>query len=126
VAPAPASAEDRRLLGEWKALTYVIDGRDHPMDGLFIFTPKYFSANVIFKLSNGPVDDANANAGPYEADGSTITFVQWMQLHVRPGDKAEPLLLTTGIPEKASYAIEGDRLVITFPSANKYVLERLR
>jgi hypothetical protein len=125
-ADLPARAEDTRLEGAWKGVTYRIAGRDYPMEGIFIFTPKYFSSNVLFKLTNGPADDANANGGPYTADGKQIVFTQWVQIHLRPGDRKEPIFSMKGAPETASYEVNGDRLVITFPSKNRYVLQRLR
>ena len=120
-----ATAEDRRLVGEWKAVTYQIDGVDHPMEGMFIFTPRYYSANVRFSLSGGPIDDANGNTGPYTADGREIVFVQWVQVHLRPGDPKEPILSRKGPDEPTAYAIDGTRLILTFPSKNRYILERL-
>lgn len=125
-AVSPALAGDGRLEGAWKGVTYHIAGRDYPMEGIFIFTPKYFSSNVLFKLTNGPADDANANGGPYTADGKQIVFTQWVQIHLRPGDRKEPIFSMKGAPETAAYEVNGDRLVITFPSKNRYVLERLR
>ena len=80
-----AAAEDRRLVGTWKAVTYEIQGRAHPMHGLFIFTRRHYSANVRYQAAAGPVDNANGNAGPYTADGRRIVFTQWVQIHVRRG-----------------------------------------
>lgn len=120
-----AFTDDARLVGEWKAVTYHIQGTDYPMEGIFIFTPRYFAANVRFRMTNGPIDDANANAGPYKADGKAVVFTQWVQIHLRPGDKKEPIFSRTGADETASYRFEGNRLIITFPSQNWYVLERI-
>jgi hypothetical protein len=119
------TAEDRRLVGVWKAVTYQIGGTVHPMQGLFIFTPRHYSANVRFKLSSGPIDDANGNAGPYTVDGTRIVFTQWVQIHVRPGDVKEPVLSREGPDEATEYRFEGNRLILTFPSQNRYVLERV-
>ena len=80
-----AAAEDRRLVGTWKAVTYEIQGRAHPMHGLFIFTRRHYSANIRYQAAAGPVDNANGNAGPYTADGRRIVFTQWVQIHVRRG-----------------------------------------
>ena len=122
----PAWAEDGRIVGLWKAVSYTIDGVDHPMEGLFIFTARHYSANVRFNYtSKGPIDDANGNAGPYTADGKQVVLVQWVQVHVRPGDKKEPILSRKGPDEATSYHFEGNRLILTFPSTNKYVLERI-
>ena len=121
----PASADDPRLVGAWKAMIYTISGVDYPMDGAFIFTARYYASSIRFQMTKGPSDDANGNSGPYTADGQTLVFTQWVQLHLRPGDKKEPVLSHKGPDERATYTIDGTRLVIVFPSKNRYVLERL-
>lgn len=123
--PAADSAVDPRLVGAWKAVTYHIAGKDYPLEGIFIFTRTHFAANVLFQLSGGATDDANANGGGYRTEGTSITFDQWVQLHVRPGDRKEPVFARRGVAETAAYAIDGRRLVITFPSNNRYVLEKI-
>ena len=120
-----AAAQDRVLVGAWKAVTYEINGIGHPMQGLLIFTKNYYSANVRFKLGNGPVDDANGNAGPYTREGSRIVFKQWVQVHVRPGDKNEPIVSREGPDEASEYRFAGDSLILLFPSKNRYILERM-
>lgn len=117
--------QDRALVGAWKAVTYEINGVAHPMHGLFIFTASYYSANVRFNLDGGPVDDANGNAGPYRRVGHRIVFEQWVQVHVRPGDKNQPILSRQGPDEASDYRFDGDRLILVFPSKNRYVLERM-
>jgi hypothetical protein len=124
-AAASPADQDRVLVGAWKAVTYEINGVGHPMHGLFIFTKNYYSANVRFKLSDGPIDDANGNAGPYTRKGNRIVFKQWVQTHVRPGDTIQPVLSREGPDEAADYRFEGDRLTLIFPSKNRYVLERM-
>jgi hypothetical protein len=121
----PASADDPRLIGAWKAMTYTIGGTDYPMDGAFIFTARYYAATIRFQMTKGPADDANGNSGPYTADGRTLVFTQWVQLHLRPGDQKEPIMSRKGPDERAIYTIDGTRLIIVFPSKNRYVLERL-
>jgi hypothetical protein len=120
-----AAAGDRRLVGVWKAVTYEIGGKEHQMRGLFIFTRCHYSSNVRFKLNASPIEDANGNAGPYTADGVRIVFTQWVQIHVRPGDKMEPVLSREGPDEATEYRFEGNRLYLTFPSRNRYILERV-
>ncbi len=117
--------QDRALAGAWKAVTYEINGVEHPMQGLFIFTKNYYSANVRFNLGSGPMDDANGNAGPYTRDARRIVFKQWVQIHVRPGDTNQPILSREGPDEATDYRFEGDRLILLFPSKNRYILERV-
>jgi hypothetical protein len=125
--PSVALAGDARLVGTWKAVTYVVNGQPHPMQGLFIFTKRHYSANVRFRMSStGPIDDANGNAGPYSANGKRVVFTQWVQIHVRPGDAKEPVLARSGPDEATNYRIEGKRLILIFPSRNQYILERER
>jgi hypothetical protein len=118
-------AHDRALVGAWKAVTYEINGVGHPMQGLFIFSKTYYSANVRFKLGDGPVDDANGNAGPYTQDGGRIVFKQWVQVHVRPEDKDTPVLSREGPDETSDYRLAGDSLILIFPSRNRYILKRV-
>jgi hypothetical protein len=122
---AAAQAADMRFPGVWKAVTYEIAGVPHPMRGLFIFSKGYYSANVRFQLTSGPVEDSNGNAGPYTAENGRIIFKQWVQVHVRPEDKKEPVLSRQGPDEVSEYRFEGNRLILNFPSKNRYVLERL-
>ena len=125
--PSLALADDARLVGTWKAVTYVVNGQQYPMQGLFIFTKHHYSANVRFRMSGtGPIDDANGNAGPYSADGRRVVFTQWVQIHVRPGDAKEPVLARSGPDEATDYRIVGKQLILTFPSRNQYILEKER
>jgi hypothetical protein len=125
-ATVPADAvETPTLIGAWRAVTYVVDGKPYPLNGLFIFTAHHYSANVRFKMSAGPNDDANGNAGPYTVKAGQVVFSQWVQIHVRPGSATEPILSRAGPDEAAEYRVEGKRLVLTFPSKNQYILERV-
>lgn len=117
-------ASDERFLGAWRTTTYTIEGEDHPMNGIMIFTPSYYSANVILNLTGGDMEDANANSGPYWAEDGQVVFGQWMQLHLRPGAPGETSL-KSGADEVSSYRFEGDdHLIIQFPSGNFYTLDR--
>ena len=96
------------------------------MDGLFIFTDKHFSANAFFRISGGKLDDMNANAGTYRTEGDKLIFMQQVQAHIRPGDETEPVFYGKNVEEVSEYRIEGDKLIITFPSGNLYISERAR
>jgi hypothetical protein len=121
-----SEAADPRLFGVWATRSYVIEGKDHAMDGLFIFTQRHFSANAFFQVSGGKLDDLNANAGTYSTEGEKLIFMQQVQAHIRPGDPKEPIFYGKGVEEVATYKIEGDKLLIIFPSQNRYVCERLK
>ena len=95
------------------------------MAGIMIFTKKHFSSNVTFKMTKGPVDDFNFNAGLYEADEYKIIFKQLIQLHLRPGYDKDKIQLPNTPIEEANYKLDGNQLVITFPSKNHYILEEI-
>jgi hypothetical protein len=120
-----AGASDPSLVGVWNVVTYELEGKDVPMDGLFIFTEKHFSANAFFHVSGGELDDMNANAGTYRTEGDKLIFMQQVQAHIRPGDEKEPISYGKGVEEAARYAVEDRKLIITFPSGNRYISERL-
>jgi len=124
LAMSACNAEDERLYGAWKPIIYNVQGVDHPMDGLILITPNYFSANTLFSLSDDTAGDANANAGPYEAVNGKIVISQWMQLHWRPGAPEENFLSRDEV-EEIPYKIENEYLIFVFPSGNKYISERL-
>jgi hypothetical protein len=117
-------AQAESLVGAWKAVSYEIAGVPHPMQGLFLFTRHYYSSNVRFRLGEGPIDDANGNAGPYHVNGNEIVFEQWVQVHVRPEDTKQPVLSHEGAPEHSKFQRQGNRLTIVFPSGNRFQLER--
>jgi len=120
-----AEAQKPGVEGVWKAVTYDISGVAHPMSGLFIFSRHYYSANIRFQLAPGPNDDSNGNAGPYKTIGTEIVFDQWVQVHVRPEDAKQPILSHAGEPEHSKFSINGNTLILSFPSGNRFVLERL-
>jgi hypothetical protein len=119
------SSRDPSLVGAWKAVTYEVNGVAHPMQGLFIFTSTYYSANVRFRLGDAAMDDANGNAGPYSQSGHHIVFKQWVQVHVRPADRNQPILSREGPDEASDYQLDQNRMTLTFPSGNRYILERI-
>lgn len=121
-----AGAQTDRLVGAWKAVSYEIAGVPHPMSGLFLFTQHYYSGNIRFRLADGPNEDSNGNAGPYTVQGDEIVFEQWVQVHVRPEDSKQPILSHEGAPERSKFRLEGDRLLLLFPSGNRFVLTRMK
>jgi hypothetical protein len=113
-------------MGPWKAVSYTINDTAYPMNGLVIFTKKHFSSNVVFNMTNGPIEDSNHNAGLYEANGKTLIFKdQLVQIHLRPGNLKEQIELPNQPYEETGYKLEENRLVIIFPSGNKFTLERI-
>jgi len=126
VAVAGGAAADPRLVGAWTPTVYHIQGKDHPMEGLFIFTESHFSTNVRFQQSSGALDDSNANAGTYRVEGDKLILTSQLAAHIRPGNSKEPIHYNRGGVESATFRIEGDRLIITFPSKNRYEAQRVK
>jgi hypothetical protein len=126
-ATLPLIGDDPRLIGPWKAISYTVNGTTYPMNGLVIFTKKHFSSNVVFNMTNGPVEDSNHNAGLYEADGKKLVFKeQLVQLHLRPGNPERPIELPNQPYEETRYKLEGNRLIIIFPSGNQFSLDKIK
>ncbi len=92
------------------------------MYGLFIFTRRHYSANVRYQAAAEPVDNANGNAGPYTADGRRIVFM--CRFTCAADDAQQPVLSRQGPNEATDYRIEGKRLILAFPSKNRYILQR--
>jgi hypothetical protein len=44
---------------------------------------------------------------------------------VRPEDQKQPVLSREGPDEASEYKFEGNQLILTFPSKNRYILERV-
>lgn len=118
-------ASENKLVGVWDTHTYVVEGKNHALDGIIIFTENYFAGTAYSSFSGGEMDDSNANAGTYTIDGNKVTFQQQVQIHIRPGDKKEPIFYGKDVPEEATFEVDGDNLTIYFPSGSKYLARRL-
>ena len=118
-------ASENRLVGAWDTHSYVIEGKNHPLDGIIVFTENYFAGTAYSSFSGGEMDDSNANAGTYTIEGNNVTFQQQVQIHIRPGDEKEPIFYGKDVPEAATFEIDGDNLTIYFPSGTKYLAKRL-
>ncbi len=122
--PAWADQHDSRLYGTWRVTTYVVQGVAHPAKGLVVITERYFLSNAVFDLDSATGPQANANAGPYRLDGEKIVLLQEMQLHWRPGRASNESFLRQDVEETFPYVFSGRNLTFSFPSGNRYVLER--
>ena len=120
------AADGHDLVGVWKPLNYHIAGKDHPMDGLFIFTENHFATIVRYRQTSTELDDSNANAGTYRTEGNKLFLTSDLAAHIRPGKKEEPINYNQGGTEVGTYEIKGDKLIITFPSKNRYKAERVQ
>ncbi len=119
-------ADGQDLVGVWKPLNYHIAGKDHPMEGLFIFTENHFATNVRYQQTSMELDDSNANAGTYRTEGNKLLLTSDLAAHIRPGKKEEPIHYNRGGVDASTYEIKGDKLIITFPSKNRYEAERVK
>ena len=95
-------ASENELVGVWDTHTYVVEGKNHALDGIIIFTENYFAGTAYSSFSGGEMDDSNANAGTYTIDGNKVTFQQQVQIHIRPGDKKEPIFYGKDVPGRSN------------------------
>ena len=121
----PLSANDARLLGTWKTLTYTTQEVEYPLEGLMVFTPNYFSSNAMFKKGGNPQEPtADSNWGPYRTDSGKLYFTPRMQLHLQVG-APDSTFVRGGADETARYEVVGNRLTIHFSAGSSYLLERM-
>ena len=122
-----AQGSGNDLLGVWSMKTYHFQGEDYPAKGLLIFTEKYFSINVSFQLEERELADLTVDVGTYTMrPGNKVTYKVMLASAIRPGDKASPIQQPpTGEPETGTYALDGDKLTLTFVTGNWFVAERL-
>ena len=128
----PAAANDPDLMGVWEPVTYHIAGKDYPMEGLLMFSKGHFTANVRWQGSSTELDDMNAQAGRYRTEGSNLIFTSDFSADIHTGNPEGhgshapgPIHYNRGRKEVATYEIEGDQLIITFPGKNRYHAKRL-
>ena len=95
------------------------------MNGLFIFTESHFATTVRYRQTSTELDDSNANTGTYRTEGNKLILTSDLAAHIRPGKKEEPINYNSGGVEAATYEVKGDKLIITFPSKNRYEAERV-
>jgi len=124
--PTWSYEHDQRLYGIWRVRNYEVQGVPHAITGLVVITDKYLLSNAIFQLEGAAEPQANANAGPYTLRNGNIVLLQEMQLHWRPGENATQNFLHQNVEEIIPYRFDGKNLVFSFPSGNRYVLERAR
>lgn len=119
------------LEGAWSAREYVLaSGARHVVRGRIHFTDRDWQ--VLFFVMDGETPArGSAEGGRYTFDGETLTFEHLHHLSVGEtleGLPASDLRMTArtsdGPMEPTGVRIEGDRLVLEFPSGNEMSFDR--
>jgi hypothetical protein len=128
----PVAALDPRVAGAWRTERYILrDGSQHPLDGLIFFTEKDWT--VLFFVLDGEKEPqrGSGEGGTYTLDGEHLTFTH--VYHLSAGKQlgslaASPLRMEIDhldpSTEPCRVEIEGERMVIFFPSGNKIDFRR--
>ena len=126
-----AQANDVR--GAWRADSYVLkSGEVHDVEGLMIFSESEWSVVYFVKDEDGQPQRGAGEGGPYTLDGNELVLTR--DYLVIAGDEIQSLReipLRFDIPavkdpvvEACLVELEGDRIIIEFPSGNKMGFRR--
>lgn len=126
-----ARANDVR--GAWRADSYVLkSGEVHDVEGLMIFSESEWSVVYFVKDDDGTPQRGAGEGGPYTLDGDELVLTR--DYLVIAGNEIKELgeiPLRFDIPavkdpvvEECIVELEGDRIIIEFPSGNKMGFRR--
>ena len=133
VASVPASAQVPQIRGAWAAQTYVMKGgTEHRVEGRIFFTESDWQIVYFVVEEGGEVRRGSAEGGTYILAGNSLTFVHLHNLSIggaMEGLEEAPLRMVYRKPEEApeeqsTVGVEGDRLILDFPSGNRLIFSR--
>lgn len=132
----PVQAQDAHnspLLGAWEPHTYFLeDGTKHDVTGLIFFTEHHWTVLFFVLGDDRKPKRGSAEGGTYELSGNQLVFTH--RYHFSSGEAvqslpASPLRMeisdaSSAPTEPSGIEIEGDDLVIYFPSGNSMAFVR--
>jgi len=110
------------LEGAWRSARYIVKGNATEIDGVLLLADGHWSTLYFVPGAEGPW--ASAEAGAYEFDGRTLTFLHRLMFQ---GGGGRPLHITQAAShvEACPIKLTDDSLTIQFPSGNTLVCHRL-
>jgi len=110
------------LEGAWRSARYIVKGNATEIDGVLLLADGHWSTLYFVGGAEGPW--ASAEAGAYEFDGRTLTFLHRLMFQ---GGGGRPLHITQAAShvEACPVKLTDDSLTIQFPSGNTLVCHRL-
>jgi hypothetical protein len=125
------AADSFTLEGSWRVSSYVkgdTQVRYYP-EGYMIFGTKHWLHVMFMNRDERPQDFAESHHGTYKITGpQTVDLEVDMELHMDPKKEFQDEQIWYGDPASlagAIYTVEGDQVVIDFPSTSQMVLQRL-
>jgi len=127
LAPLGAAGQDASLIGAWAPETYVLEsGTRHDVAGRIFFTDTDWTV-LFFVTENGEARRGSAEGGTYTTTDDRLVLTHLYNLSVgeaMEGIAESPLQMTLrsaedGTTEATTYAVDGDRLTLYFPSGNR-------
>jgi hypothetical protein len=125
-------AADMDLRGSWKSEVYTLkDGTRHVMPGLLIFTKTDWTTLWVITVDGKAVRGAG-EGGTYTVAGNRLTFRHHFNVSggaAVKGMAESPLRIEANKPESAptepcTVSLDGDRLIVHFPSGNQIAFRR--
>lgn len=124
---AAQNTDPSRIVGVWEPHTYLLkDGTTHDVTGLIFFTERHWTVLFFVVGSDRQPRRGSAEGGTYRLSGNQLVFTH--HYHFSSGEAmqslaASPLRMeihdTSDAPrEPSTIQIDGDQLVIHFPSGN--------
>lgn len=110
------------LEGAWRTARYIVQGKATEVDGVLLLVDGRWSTLYFVGGPDGPW--GSAEAGTYEFDGQTLTFLHRLMFQ---GGGGRPLHVTQTAShvEACPTSLSDDSLTIEFPSGNTLVCNRL-
>lgn len=110
------------LEGAWRTARYIAKDNATDIDGVLLLVDAHWSTLYFVGGPDGPW--ASAEAGTYEFDGRTLTFLHRLMFQ---GGGGRPLHITQTAShvEACPITLTDDSLTIQFPSGNTLVCYRL-
>ena len=128
-----ASAQTPQIRGAWAAQIYVMKGgAEHRVEGRIFFTESDWQVVYFVIEKGGKVRRGSAEGGTYTVAGNSLTFVHLHNLSTggaMEGLEEAPLRMVYRAPEEATeeqstVRVQGDRLILDFPSGNRLIFTR--
>ena len=129
----PVSAQTPEITGAWAAQTYVMNGgAEHRAEGRIFFTESDWQVVYFVVDEAGIVRRGSAEGGTYTLEGNTLIFLHLHHLSTgaaMEGLEEAPLRMVArgaedAVEERSTVRVEGDRLVLGFPSGNRLIFTR--
>ena len=133
IVASAVTAHANDVKGAWRADSYVLkNGEVHNVEGLMIFSESEWSVTYFVNDDEGKPQRGAGEGGPYTLDGDELVLTrEYLVIASNPIKSLPEIPLRFDVPEvkapvveRCRIELEGDRLIIEFPSGNKMGFRR--